>query len=161
MNILVTGCAGFIGYHLCEELSKNKKNFVIGIDNLNNYYDIKLKKSRLEILEKNKNFKFKKIDIKNKIKLENIFKTNNFKIVVHLAAQAGVRYSIEHPESYIYSNLIGFYNIIEISRKNKVSKFLYASSRSVYGAQKNFPSNELDNTNNLFHYMLQLKNLTS
>ncbi len=148
MNILVTGCAGFIGFHLCEQLSKNKKNFVVGIDNLNSYYDVRLKRTRLKQLNRFKNFQFNKIDIQNKNQLEKVFKIKKYKIVIHLAAQAGVRYSIDHPESYISSNLMGFYNIIDVSRKNKISKFLYASSSSVYGSQKKFPSNEMDNTNN-------------
>ena len=98
MKILVPGCAGFIGYHLSKSLLNNKKNKVFGIDNLNNYYDIKLKKNRLKSLKLNQNFIFNKIDISNKKKLKDNFSKNKYNIVVNLAAQAGVRYSIEKPE---------------------------------------------------------------
>ncbi len=142
MNILVTGCAGFIGFHLSLELLKKKNNKIIGIDNLNNYYDTKLKKDRLNILKKNSNFFFKKISIENYKELNEIFLKNNFKIVIHLAAQAGVRYALKFPEAYIDSNLNGFFNIIELSRLYKVNKFLFASSSSVYGTQDNYPTSE-------------------
>ena len=142
MNILVTGCAGFIGFHLSLELLKKKNNKIIGIDNLNNYYDTKLKKNRLNILKKNSNFFFKEINIENYKELNKIFLKNNFKIVIHLAAQAGVRYALKFPEAYIDSNLNGFFNIIELSRLYKVNKFLFASSSSVYGTQENYPTGE-------------------
>ena len=105
---LITGVAGFIGFSLALKLLKKKKN-IIGLDNLNNYYDIKLKKSRLEILSKFKNFKFIKVDLTNFIALKKIFKKNKFSHVFHLAAQAGVRYSLKAPEQYIKSNINGFY----------------------------------------------------
>ena len=108
MKILITGCAGFIGFHVTHRMLK-RGDKVVGIDNLNNYYDVNLKKSRLKILKKFKNFSFIKVDLKNKIKLNSIFKKNKFKSIIHLAAQAGVKgYSLEKPNSYIESNIIGF-----------------------------------------------------
>ena len=135
MTHLVTGCAGFIGFHLSLKLLNTKK-VVIGIDNLNNYYDPKLKKDRLDILKKFKNFKFFKINIQSK-EIDKIFKNNKIKYVINLAAQAGVRYSISNPETYIKSNLMGFYNLIEHSKKYKIKHFIYASTSSVYGENKN------------------------
>lgn len=141
---LITGVAGFIGFSLALNLLKKKKN-IIGLDNLNNYYDIKLKKSRLEILSKFKNFKFIKTDLTNFIALNKIFKKNKFSHVFHLAAQAGVRYSLKAPEQYIKSNINGFYNILELSKLKKIKHFIYASSSSVYGANKNYPFSETSN----------------
>lgn len=143
MNILITGCAGFIGFHLSKKFLDNNK-VVIGIDNLNNYYDVSLKIKRLKILQKYKNFKFHKIDLSNKIKIEKIFKKLKISQVINLAAQAGVRYSITNPEAYINSNLIGFYNIMQISKDFNVNKFIYASSSSVYGANSSIPFSESD-----------------
>ena len=134
-RILVTGSAGFIGFHLCKELLK-KKIFVIGIDNLDNYYDVNLKKKRLKILKKNKNFKFLNIDIINKKKLSNAFIKYKFRYIFHLAAQAGVRYSIENPKKYIDTNIYGFQNILDLSKKFKIKHLLYASSSSVYGINR-------------------------
>ena len=143
MNILITGCAGFVGFHLSEFLSKKyKKSKIIGFDNINNFYSPILKKMRIKELKKNKKFYFKKIDLENKKKIENIFKRNKIKIVIHLAAQAGVRDSLKIPNSYFKSNFIGFMNIINISNKNKVKKFIFASSSSVYGDKKKFPLKE-------------------
>jgi len=147
MKILVTGCAGFIGYHLCKKLVLNKKNYIYGIDNLNTYYDIGLKKSRLKILKKNSNnFKFKKIDLLDSNRLSSIFKINKFDIVVNLAAQAGVRYSIDNPRTYLENNVIGFFNLIEVSRFFKIKHFIYASTSSVYGLNDKFPLKENYNT---------------
>ena len=145
---LVTGCAGFIGFHVCKILLE-KKNKVLGIDNINNYYDKDLKINRLRILKKNKiNFKFYKIDICNFEKMEQIFiKLNKFR-VIHLAAQAGVRYSLKYPKTYIRSNLLGFWNILELSKKYKTEHFVFGSSSSVYGANKKIPFNEEDSTDN-------------
>ncbi len=137
-KILVTGGAGFIGFHLTKRLLDLNYE-VMAIDNLNDYYDIKLKEERLRILEKNSSFSFRKIDIYNKEELENIFKENNFDIVINLAAQAGVRYSIDYPDSYIVSNIIGFYNILECCRNYPVKHLLFASSSSVYGKNKKVP----------------------
>ena len=133
--------AGFIGFALAEKLIK--KNFIVyGIDNLDNYYSIKLKKKRIELLKRNKNFHFKKINFSKKKNIEIFFKGKKFETVVHLGAQAGVRYSLTNPDKYIDTNFIGFINIIENSIKNKIKKFIFASSSSVYGEQKNFPIKE-------------------
>ena len=143
MKILVTGCAGFIGYHVCKKLIEANKYQVFGIDNINNYYDIKLKKKRLKLLNKSKKkFKFIKLNILNKKKLFQNFKTKKFDIVIHLAAQAGVRFSIDNPQSYVDSNLVGFFNIIDCSRLFKIKHFVFASTSSVYGDTKKFPINE-------------------
>ena len=143
---IVTGCAGFIGFHVSKTLLE-KNFFVIGVDNLNTYYDTKLKLDRLKILKrKTKNFSFKKVDISNFQKLEKIFKNIGKFKVIHLAAQAGVRYSLEHPRTYIKSNLVGFWNILELSKKYKSEHLIFASSSSVYGANKKFPYYENDKT---------------
>ena len=137
MKILVTGSAGFIGFHLSKFLCEKYKTFkVVGIDNINNFYSINLKQKRLTVLKKYKNFIFKKIDLIEKKKLSNLFKKNKFDIVIHLAAQAGVRDSIKIPDAYFKSNFLGFLNISEISKNFKVKKFIFASSSSVYGAKK-------------------------
>ncbi len=148
MNILITGCAGFIGFHLSNKLLKKKNNNVFGIDNLNNYYDVNLKKSRLKILKKNKNFIFFKKNIINSNFIEKIFSKYKFTYVIHLAAQAGVRHSIVHPTDYMESNLVGFFNLINSSRLNKIKHFIYASTSSVYGDSNLFPLKEDSNTNN-------------
>lgn len=139
--ILVTGSAGFIGYHLCNKLAAYNQN-VVGLDNINSYYDIDLKLARLSELKKQKKFKFIKVDISNKKKLNEIFRKNKFKQVIHLAAQAGVRYSIYNPDVYFKSNLTGFQNILDLSRKYKIKHFIFASSSSVYGDQKKYPIKE-------------------
>ena len=145
MSILVTGAAGFIGFHLIKKiLNKNKK--VFGIDNINNYYDTNLKKDRINNLKKNKKFYFYKVDLSNYEKLNDIIKKNKINIIIHLAAQAGVRYSIKNPRTYFKSNLEGFFNILEISRDNKIKHLIYASTSSVYGDSKKFPLNENDRT---------------
>ncbi len=142
MNILVTGVAGFIGMHVAKKLIK-ENHYVVGIDNLNNYYDVNLKKSRLKnILNAKKSFKFLQIDLINKNKLSNIFKKERFNCVINLAAQAGVRYSIENPESYIETNIKGFLNILECCRDNSINHLVYASSSSVYGINENYPFSE-------------------
>ena len=142
MKILITGSAGFIGFSFCKYLLENKKIKIIGVDNLNNYYDPKLKKERLKILKKYNNFKFYKIDICSRKKIKNLFKTNKFDFVFHFAAQAGVRYSINHPKEYIDTNVLGFFNIIENCSNYNVKRLFYASSSSIYGENKNFPLDE-------------------
>ena len=144
MNILITGVAGFIGYHVAKKILKNNK--VIGIDNINNYYDVNLKKNRIKELKKNKKFIFYKIDIIQYKKLNSIIKNNKIKIIIHLAAQAGVRYSIKNPQTYFKSNLEGFFNILETSRYNKIKHLIYASTSSVYGDTKKFPLSETEST---------------
>ena len=137
-KILVTGCSGFIGMHLCRKLLDNGYN-VYGIDNMNNYYDVSLKKARLNLLSDYKNFTFERIDISNLEDVNRVFKTFKPAKVVNLAAQAGVRYSLENPHAYIESNVVGFTNVIEACRNYEVSGLIYASSSSVYGGNKKVP----------------------
>ena len=144
-KILITGAAGFIGYHLAESLLKDNK-MILGIDNLNNYYDVELKEQRLKRLKSFNNFTFKKIDIIDEKKLNNAFLSFSPSIVIHLAAQAGVRYSIENPKAFLDSNLIGFHNVIEQCRKCKINKLIYASSSSVYGLNEKIPFSVNDQT---------------
>lgn len=148
MNILVTGAAGFIGAFLCKRLSEASKNKVIGIDNLNEYYDISLKEERLKMLSKYDNFTFIKGDIADKSFIEKLFREYKFDIVVNLAAQAGVRYSIDNPDVYIKANVIGFYNILEACRHNPVKHLVYASSSSVYGSNEKVPYSTDDKVDN-------------
>jgi UDP-glucuronate 4-epimerase len=145
MNIIVTGSSGFIGFFLAEKLLKLGFN-VIGIDNHNNYYDKKLKEDRVNILLRYPRFIDKRIDISNTKDLENIFIEYKPFIVYSLAAQAGVRYSIENPSEYIKSNIAGFYNILELSKKYNIKKIIYASSSSVYGACNVLPYKVGSNT---------------
>ena len=141
---LVTGCAGFIGMHLTLSLLKKNKS-VIGIDNLNNYYDVNLKKKRLLNLKKFKKFNFKKVDIKNLNSLKKIVKDYKIDYIINLAAQAGVRYSISNPETYFENNIRGFFNILEIAKNKRVKHLVYASSSSVYGASQKKIFKESDN----------------
>ncbi|WP_215193271.1 NAD-dependent epimerase [Exiguobacterium sp. s95] len=137
-TVLITGSSGFIGYHLSNKLIKlNYK--VIGLDNMNNYYELNLKKNRLNNLIKSNNFIFENIDLKNMSDVKNLFEKYDFDVVVNLAAQAGVRYSIENPYAYLDSNLTGFLNILEACRAYPVKHLLYASSSSVYGGNKVAP----------------------
>ena len=147
MIILVTGVAGFIGSNLARELLK-KGETIVGIDNLNDYYDVNLKLFRLEDLNKYSNFTFIKCDISDKQALIQIFDEYKFDVVVNLAAQAGVRYSITNPDAYIQSNLIGFYNILEACRNYPVKHLVYASSSSVYGSNKKVPYSTEDKVDN-------------
>ena len=146
-KILITGCAGFIGFHTCLRFLKNLNYKVLGIDNLNNYYDKNLKIDRLKILKKSKNFKFLKLDI-TKISSFNLLKKYKIDYIIHLAAQAGVRYSIKKPREYLKININGFYNILEFAKNNQIKNLVYASTSSVYGAEKkpilieNLPCNE-------------------
>lgn len=138
MKILITGSAGFIGFHLARKLISEGWQ-VIGIDNLNDYYDPKLKEDRLAILQKHKDFVFQKVDLKNKTAVDAVFANYKPEYVINLAAQAGVRYSIQNPYAYIDSNLVGFMNILEACRHNPVRHLIYASSSSVYGGNKVAP----------------------
>ena len=149
MKILVTGAAGFIGFHLCEKLLEAKHQ-ILGIDNINNYYDVKLKKNRLKILLGKKNFKFKKIDISGTNFVKKIYPiAKNFRTIIHLAAQAGVRYSITHPYKYIESNVKAQISILELAKKIKSFEHLiYASSSSVYGSNKKIPFSIDDRVDN-------------
>jgi len=145
MNYLVTGCAGFIGYHVAVSILKqDKQSKVIGIDNLNDYYSVKLKQKRIQLLKQSKRFNFLKINLIDKKKIIRVFNKHKIDFVIHLAAQAGVRYSLINPESYYESNIVGFSNIIEISHANNVKKFIFASSSSVYGDKKRYPLNETE-----------------
>ncbi len=146
---LITGVAGFIGSNLAKKILKEDENVkIVGLDNMNDYYDVKIKESRLEELEKKQNFIFIKGNLANKETVENIFKKYKPEIVVNLAAQAGVRYSITNPDSYIESNIIGFYNILECCRYYPVEHLVYASSSSVYGANKKVPYSTEDKVDN-------------
>lgn len=148
MKYLVTGSSGFIGSNLVKKLLKNDENIVIGIDNMNDYYDVKLKENRLKELINNSNYKFYQENIFNKDKIFEIFEKEKPDYVINLAAQAGVRYSIENPDAYIESNLIGFYNILEACRNYPVKHLVYASSSSVYGSNKKIPYSTNDKVDN-------------
>ena len=141
MNILISGTAGFIGFHLAKELIK-KKHTIIGIDNLNNYYSSKYKNIRLKILKNNKNFYFFKVDLKNKKKLNYIFKKYKPECIYHLASQPGIMYSFKNPKTYISNNVEATKTLMSISLKNKIKKFYFTSSSSVYGNKKKFPISE-------------------
>ena len=152
VKIIVTGAAGFIGFHTCKRLL-NEGFHVLGIDNINDYYDVNLKNSRLVYLNhlnplKGGIWEFKKGDLQDKKFIEDSFFNFNPEIIINLAAQAGVRYSIKDPDSYINSNIVGFLNVLEACRFLKISNFLYASSSSVYGGNKNLPFKESDFVDN-------------
>ncbi len=163
MKILVTGAAGFIGFHLSERLLA-EGHTVVGIDNINDYYDINLKYARLKelgidrenaevfyqetISSINENFKFIRLNLEDKEELLQLFTTEKFEVVCNLAAQAGVRYSIENPDAYIQSNIVGFLNILECCRHHQIKHLVYASSSSVYGANKKVPFSEEDSVDN-------------
>lgn len=142
-KVLVTGCAGFIGSHLCRKLLTQGKQ-VVGIDDLNDYYEVSLKENRLKLLE-NEDFSFYKFHIEDRQSLNRVFVKEKPDVVVNLAAQAGVRYSIENPHAYISSNIVGFMNILEECRHNDVKHLIYASSSSVYGANTSLPFSVHDN----------------
>ncbi len=143
-KILVTGAAGFIGFHLSQHLLK-RSNAVVGIDNLNSYYDVSLKKNRLHQLEEQNNFTFYQLDLANREEIKQLFREHKFKYVVHLAAQAGVRYSLENPHAYVDSNLVGFVNILEGCRHSEIEHLVFASSSSVYGVNQKIPFSIQDN----------------
>ena len=144
---LITGAAGFIGYHLSKEIL-DMGGKVVGYDNLNDYYDPSLKQSRLDILQQYSKFTFYKANLEDKTTLETVFTKHAPKIVIHLAAQAGVRYSIENPDVYIQSNIVGFLNIMEMCRHHKIEHLVYASSSSVYGANTKLPFSTADRVDN-------------
>ena len=151
MKILITGSAGFIGFHTAKRLLK-MKHYVYGLDNLDDYYDVRLKKDRLKNLKKYKKFSFLKIDLANKKRLEEHFKNNKIDLIINLAAQAGVRYSIEFPQKYFNSNILGFFNLIEAARKYKIKKIVSASTSSVYGENKKLPFSETDRVDNIIQF---------
>jgi UDP-glucuronate 4-epimerase len=138
MTILITGAAGFIGYHLADRLLQEGQQ-VYGIDNLNDYYDVRLKQQRLHQLKRYKNFTFQRLDLSDRYSTAEMFTTQHFDRVIHLAAQAGVRYSLSNPHAYLDSNLAGFLNILEGCRHSSIQHLVYASSSSVYGANTKIP----------------------
>ncbi len=144
MKVLVTGAAGFIGMHVCERLLA-RGDEVVGVDNLNDYYDVALKEARLARLTPDPRFRFFRLDIADREGIAALFATERPQRVVNLAAQAGVRYSLENPHSYVDSNVVGFVNILEGCRHNGVEHFVYASSSSIYGGNERMPYSEHDN----------------
>ena len=152
MKIFITGCCGFIGFNFANFLAKtNKKTHVVGIDNFSDYYSVSYKKKRLKKLIQNRNFTFYKIDINQNKKLIKLFNKYHFNYVFHFAAQAGVRYSLINPRSYVENNIFGFFNILNLSLKFNVKRLFYASSSSAYGELKKFPLKE--------NYSLKPKNI--
>ena len=147
-KVLITGSAGFIGSFLAKKVLECTDNIIIGLDNLNDYYDVSLKEERLKMLSKYPNFEFIKGDLVDKALIDRLFDEYKFDIVVNLAAQAGVRYSIDHPDVYIQSNIIGFYNILEACRYHPVQHLVYASSSSVYGGNMKVPFSTDDKVDN-------------
>jgi UDP-glucuronate 4-epimerase len=143
MKVLVTGAAGFIGMHVAQRLL-GRGDAVVGLDNLNDYYDVNLKMARLKRLE-HANFTFRKLDVADRTGIDSLFALEKFDRVVHLAAQAGVRYSLSHPHEYVRSNITGFLNILEACRHHPVQHLVYASSSSVYGGNTRLPFKESDN----------------
>lgn len=144
MKVLLTGAAGFIGMHVAEALLE-RGDLVVGVDNLNDYYDVQLKLSRLNCLKRHSNFKFVECDVINRLAIDSIFLSEKPSRVIHLAAQAGVRFSLENPHTYIQSNVVGFCNILESCRHNGIEHLVYASSSSVYGANTHMPYSVRDN----------------
>ena len=142
MQILITGAAGFIGFGIAKYLLSTSNIRIIGIDNFNNYYSKKLKKDRIKKLSKFKKFSFLKVNILDKKNLEKIFKSKKIDLIINLAAQAGVRYSLENPKEFVDNNIQGFYNLIDIAKKYNIRKIIYASSSSIYGDSKKFPLRE-------------------
>jgi UDP-glucuronate 4-epimerase len=143
-KVLVTGAAGFIGFHVAQKLLADG-SAVVGLDNMNDYYDVSLKEARLAILQQEKNFRFIRGDLADRQAMENLFEKERPEIVIHLAAQAGVRYSITNPRAYVDSNLVGFINILEGCRHHQVQHLVFASSSSVYGANTKMPFSVHDN----------------
>ncbi|MBF0623520.1 MAG: NAD-dependent epimerase [Magnetococcales bacterium] len=144
MKVLITGAAGFIGYHLGTRLLQ-RGNQVVGLDNVNDYYDVSLKEARLQRLQKNRKFRFVRLDLANRDGVMALFRAEKFDRVVNLAAQAGVRYSLENPQAYVDANLVGFTNVLEGCRHSQVRHLVFASSSSVYGLNTNMPFSVHDN----------------
>src|SRR6516164_6769699 len=143
-TVLVTGAAGFIGFHVAERLLSIGRN-VVGVDNVNSYYDPRLKEARLEMLRRHSNFAFAKLDLTDRPAIRSLFEQRQFPVVVHLAAQAGVRYSLDHPHAYVDANLEGFINVLEGCRHNSCEHLVFASSSSVYSANAKLPFSVKDN----------------
>ena len=144
MKVLVTGSAGFIGMHVAQKML-TRGDTVVGIDNLNDYYDPQLKHARLAQLTRHTGFRFERLDLADRSSMASLFERGKFDCVVHLAAQAGVRYSLQNPHAYADSNLVGFVNVLEGCRQNGVQHLVYASSSSVYGGNAKLPFSEHDN----------------
>ncbi len=144
MHILVTGAAGFIGYHTSNKLLA-RGDTVVGLDNLNDYYDVNLKKARLALLESQGGFEFVKADLADRPTMEALFREHDFDAVINLAAQAGVRYSLENPHAYVDANVVGFTNVLECCRHNEIGHLVYASTSSVYGMNTSMPFSVHDN----------------
>ena len=142
-KMLVTGCAGFIGFHVCRQLLE-KGEEIVGLDSLNEYYDVNLKRGRLALLTPASDFRFVRADLTDRQAMERLFASERFEIVVHLAAQAGVRYSLSHPHAYIDANLVGFMNVLEGCRHSSVGHLAFASSSSVYGGNTHMPFSTRD-----------------
>ncbi|MDC1176683.1 NAD-dependent epimerase/dehydratase family protein [Candidatus Pelagibacter sp.] len=159
MKIFISGSSGFIGFHLSKSLLKNN-HIVLGLDSMNHYYDVKLKKTRLNILSKYKNFKFIKANIENEKKLTKSISRFKPQIIIHLAAQAGVRYSIKNPETYLNSNILGTFNILKAAKKANIKHLIIGSSSSVYGANKKFPFQEIDKTDHQVSFYAATKKST-
>ena len=149
MNVLVTGAAGFIGSAVAHRLL-DRGNSVVGLDNLSDYYDVRLKEARLERLKAKAGFRFERLDIATRDRMGSLFSLNKFDAVVHLAAQAGVRYSLTNPYAYVDANIVGFLNILEGVRHYGAKHLIYASSSSVYGANAKLPFSEHDNVDHPF-----------
>ena len=159
MKIFITGSSGFIGFHLAKKLL-DKGHSVYGYDSINDYYDLKLKKERNNILKKYKKYEFTKGNLENYIQLSKVVSKFKPKIIIHLAAQAGVRYSIDNPDVYLNSNILGTFNVLKISDKIKVKHLIIGSSSSVYGANKKIPFKEIDKTDNQISFYAATKKST-
>jgi UDP-glucuronate 4-epimerase len=142
--VLVTGAAGFIGFHVAERLLSEGRR-VVGLDSVNSYYDPRLKEARLHTLKRHSNFAFARLDLTDRLAVKSLFQQHQFPVVVHLAAQAGVRYSLDHPHAYVDANLAGFINVLEGCRHNGCEHLVFASSSSVYGANTKLPFSVKDN----------------
>jgi len=156
MNILVTGAAGFIGFHVTQRLLAAGHQ-IVGIDNLNDYYDVGLKQSRLDLIAQHPSFRFIKMELADRAAIASLFEQHAFQRVIHLGAQAGVRYSIDNPHAYADANLIGHLNILEGCRHHKIEHLLYASSSSVYGLNRKMPFSTDDSVDLRFRFMQRRK----